>query len=188
MARMDFTVFEDARNERTGTAGAVLIVLSASIVAGIGTVIWASQHDYDGLDPAPIFLKAAIAGGLLQTAFWAFFWVYMSQWVLLRLGAKVVYPELIRTMGVAFVPMYLSLLVGIKPLAVPFGVFSLGLCFLYSNVAIEQTADVTAREATFANIVGFGAFLLFMGVLANVAEAGTFGGLAPGILFFSLDL
>jgi hypothetical protein len=187
IARLDFSVFDDARKERTGTAGAVLIVLSASIVAGIGTVIWAMQHDYEGLNPAPIFLKACIAGGLLQTAVWLL-WVYMTQWVLIRLGAQVVFQELIRTMGVAFAPMYLSIFVGVAPLAVPFGIFSLGLTVLFSNIAIEQTTGVTPREATFANLAGFGAFLVFMGAFANVAEAGTFGGLAPGILFFSLDL
>jgi len=39
-----------------------------------------------------------------------------------------------------------------------------------------------------ANLAGFAAFLIVMGGFANIAEVGTFGGLAPGILFFSLDL
>ena len=170
VARLDFTVFEDARAERTGTAGAM-------------------QHDdFRGLDPAPVFLKTVIAGGLLQTLVWLL-WVYMAHWVLVRLfGAQVVFQELVRCMGVAFTPIFLSLFVGIAPLAVPFGVFSLGLTFLTTNIAIEQATGVTPREATFANLAGFGAFLVFMGALANVAEAGTFGGLAPGLLFFSLDL
>ncbi len=189
VARLDFTVFEDARAERTGTAGAILIVLSASVVAGLGSWIWAMQHDdFRGLDPAPVFLKTVIAGGLLQTLVWLL-WVYMAHWVLVRLfGAQVVFQELVRCMGVAFTPIFLSLFVGIAPLAVPFGVFSLGLTFLTTNIAIEQATGVTPREATFANLAGFGAFLVFMGALANVAEAGTFGGLAPGLLFFSLDL
>jgi hypothetical protein len=37
-----------------------------------------------------------------------------------------------------------------------------------------------------ANLAGFAIFLIFMGAAANIAKAGAFGGLAPGILFFSL--
>jgi hypothetical protein len=65
---------------------------------------------------------------------------------------------------------------------------SLGVTFLFSNIAVEQASGLDTREATIANAGGFAAFLIFMGVAANVYEAGTFGGLAPGLLFFSLDL
>ncbi len=190
IARLDFSVFDDARNERTGTAGAILIVLSASLVAGLGSWIWAIQakDDLRGIDPATVFLRTCVAGGLLQTAVWLL-WVYMVYMVLVRVfGAQAIFSELIRTMGVAFVPVYLSLLVGLAPLAVPFGIFSLATTLIVTQIAIEQTTGVTAREAMFANLVGFGTFVIFMGALANVFEAGSVGGLAPGLLFFALDL
>lgn len=186
VARLDFSVFDDARAERTGTAGAILIVLTASIAAGLGSWIWAMQ--LSGVDEASVFLKTCIAGGLLQTLVWLL-WVYMAHLVLVRLfGAQVVFQELVRCMGVAFAPIFLSLFVGVAPLAVPFGVFSLALTFHFSNIAIEQATGVTTREATFANLAGFGTFLVFMGALANVFEANGVGGLAPGLLFFALDV
>jgi len=189
LARLDFTVFDDIRQERTATAGVVMIVLGASLIAGLGSWIWALQHtnlhDIDGVE---IFVKTVLAGGLLQLAVW-FLWVYMAYFVLHRLfAAEVPFQELMRTMGLAFAPVALSIFVGIASLAIPFGVLSLSLAFLFTNFAIESTGDVTTREATFANLAGFGTFLIFMGALANVLESGTLGGLAPGILFFALDL
>jgi len=38
-----------------------------------------------------------------------------------------------------------------------------------------------------ATFLGFGGFLFAMGILANVMEVEGLGGVAPGILFFSLD-
>jgi hypothetical protein len=66
-------------------------------------------------------------------------------------------------------------------------VLSLSLTFLTTNIGIQMSSGADARETTMANVTGFAAFLVVMGVFANVAEVGPFGGVAPGILFFSLD-
>ena len=73
-------------------------------------------------------------------------------------------------MGLAFAPVGLSVFVAIAPLAVPFGVFSLGTTFLFTNIAIEQASGLDTREATLANLGGFAVFLIFMGVAANVVR------------------
>jgi hypothetical protein len=128
-----------------------------------------------------------IGGTVVQTAVF-FGWVYLTHLLLVRaFGAQVLFQELIRVLGLAFAPVALSILVAIAPLAVPFGVLSLSLTFLFSYVAVQQTAGVTPREAAIANLGGFAAFLVFMGAFANVAEVADVGGLAPGILFFALD-
>lgn len=188
VARLDFSVFDEVRGERTATASAVIVVLGASMMAGLGSWIWGAQHeDLAGIDLPELFLKTVIAGGLIQTGVW-FAWVYVTYMVLARaFGAPVLFGELIRVMGLAFAPVALSVFVGIAPLAVPFGVFSLSMAAIYTHIAIEQTAEVTPREAVLANLAGIGTFLIFMGAFANVAEVGGIGGLAPGILFFSLD-
>lgn len=187
LARLDFSVFDDVRNERTATASAILIVLGAGIIGGLGSWGWALQYgEYDGLDPAPVFLKTVIAGSLIQLVIW-FAWVYIVYLLTARgFGAQVSFQELVRTMGLAFAPAALSVAVAIAPLAVPFGVFSLAITFLFTNIAIEQASDLNTRESMLANLAGFGVFLIFMGAAANIAKAGAFGGLAPGILFFSL--
>ncbi|MEO8458545.1 MAG: hypothetical protein ABI559_12130 [Chloroflexota bacterium] len=187
LAKLDFSVFDDVRNEQTATASAILIVLGAGIIGGLGSWGWALQYSkYDGLDPAPVFLKTVIAGSVIQLVIW-FAWVYIAYLVAARgFGATVGFQQLVRTMGVAFAPVALSIGVAIAPLAVPFGVFSLAITFLFTNIAIEQASDLNTRESMLANLAGFAIFLIFMGAAANIAKAGAFGGLAPGILFFSL--
>ncbi|HVP04590.1 MAG TPA: YIP1 family protein [Dehalococcoidia bacterium] len=188
LARLDFTVFEDVRREPTATAAAVMVVLAASVLAGVGSWIWAIQEDFPGLGTGSVFLKSLVIGSIVQVAVW-FVWVYLSYVIAARgFGANVTFQELIRTMGLAFAPVALSIFVAIAPLAVPFGVLSLGITFLFTNIAVEQASGLDTREATLANLGGFAVFLIFMGVAANIYEAGTFGGLAPGLLFFSLDL
>src|SRR5688572_1003253 len=156
LTRLDFSVFEEIRAESTATAGAIGIVLTASLTAGVGSWLWAMQHDDLELDTAGVFLKTVLAGGLIQTGVWMI-WVYISHWVLTRtMASQVEYPELARTMGLGFAPVFLSLLVAISPLAVPFGVLSLALTMLFSNVAVEVATGVSPREATIANLAGFG--------------------------------
>lgn len=187
VARFDFTVFDEVRQERTATASAVLVVIGASLFAGIGSWLWALQQDFPGLDAPGVFVKSVIGGTVVQAGVF-FVWVYLTHLVLVRaFGAQVLFQELVRVMGLAFAPVMLSVLVAIAPLAIPFGVLSLSMAFLFAHIAVQQTSGVTTREAAIANLAGFATFLVFMGAFANVAEAGYFGGLAPGILFFSLN-
>lgn len=188
LARLDFTVFEEVRGEHTATTGAIIVVVAASVLAGLGSWIWAIQQDFPGLGTGSVFLKTLVAGAIVQVFVWLI-WVYLAHVLTARVfAANVTFQELMRPMGLAFAPVALSVFVAIAPLAVPFGVLSLGITFLFTNIAVEQASGLDTREATLANLGGFTVFLIFMGVAANIAEAGTFGGLAPGILFFSLDL
>ena len=187
--RLDFSAFDEIRSEPSATLGAVAIVLGSGVLAGAGSWLWALQHsEFRGVDGTEVLVKSLVLGSMAQTLVW-FLWVYLVYQVLARgYGAVLEFGELIRTMGLAFVPVSLNLLIAITNLAVPFGLIAFGMAILYTNIAIQQTADVDVREATLANLTGFGAFAIVMGVLANIAEVGTFGGIAPGILFFSLDL
>ncbi len=188
LARLDFTVFEDVARQHSANTAALIIVGGASVLAGLGSWIWAIQQDFPGLGTGSVFLKTVVAGSIIQTLVWLI-WVYLAYVITARVfSAAVTYQELMRTMGLAFAPVGLSVLVAIAPLAIPFGVLSLGITFLFANIAVEQASGLDTREATLANAAGFAAFLIFMGVAANLYEAGTFGGLAPGVLFFSLDL
>lgn len=184
--RADFAVFDEVRAEPSATIGAMAVVLGASLLAGIGSWLWAAQTGF--IDSGKVFLESAIAGSIVQTGVW-FLWVYLVYQVLARgYGARVEFAELVRVMGFAFAPVALSILVAVTSLAVPFGVIAFSMAVLFTNIAIQQAVEVDAREATLANLTGFAAFIIAMGVLANVWEVGKIGGLAPGILFFALDI
>ena len=189
LLRFDFTAFDEIRSEPSATTGAVLVVFGASVFAGFGSWLWAVQSsDLRGVDVAEVFIKSLLLGSIIQTFVW-FLWVYLTYQVLARAyGSRVDFAELTRTMGFAFAPVALNIFVAILPFAVHFGVISFAMTVLLTNTAIQHASDAEAREATLANLAGFAAFAIIMGVFANIAEVGTFGGLAPGIFFFSLDL
>lgn len=187
--RMDFTAFDEVRADPAMTLAALAIVLAAGVFAGVGSWLWALQHtEFRGVDGGEVFLKSLVLGSMVQTVVWLL-WVYLVYQVLARgYGARVDFAELTRTMGFAFAPVAFSVLIAITNLAVPFGLLSFGITLLFTNIAIQQTTGSEVREATLANLTGFGAFLIVMGIFSNIAEVGTFGGISPGILFFSLDL
>ena len=189
IARLDFTVFDELRTDRSATPVAVFIVLAAGVLAGIGTLLWAFQHDeFGGIDMMEVLLKAVVVGSVVQTGVWLA-WVYITYMLAARVfGSVVHFGELTRVMGFAFAPVALSVLIAIAPLAVPFGLLSFGATLMLTTAAVERAAEIEPRQAILSTLGGFAVFLMFMGAFANVMEVATFGGLAPGILFFSLDL
>jgi len=186
LLRLDLSVLDEIRSQPSATTAAVGVVLAASVLAGVGSWLWALFVEA----PVPagkVFIKSLLLGSIIQTMVW-FLWVYLTYQVLVRAyGARTTFAELIRTMGFAFAPVALNLLVAIGTLAVPFGVIAFALAVLLSNVAVQYASDAEAREATLANFTGFIVFAIVMGVFANIAEVSTVGGLAPGIFFFTLD-
>jgi len=186
LARLDLTVFEEVRSDPSATPGAIVVVFVASVLAGVGSWLWAVQTD--GVGAGDVFVKSLVIGSILQTLVW-FIWVYLVFQVLARAyGARTDFFELIRSMGFAFAPVAMSVLVAITAFAVPFGVASLAGAALFSHFAIESSSSAEPRQILIANFVGFLSFAVVMGVLANIAEINTVGGLAPGLFFFSLDL
>jgi len=186
LARLDLTVFEEVRSSPSATPGAIVVVFLASVLAGIGSFGWAVQTE--GVDDSEVFVKSLVIGSILQTLAW-FIWVYLVFQVLARAyGARTDFYELIRSMGFAFAPVAMSVLVAITAFAVPFGVAALAGATLFSHFAIQSSSSAEPRQVLIANFVGFLSFAVVMGVLANIAEINTVGGLAPGLFFFSLDL
>ena len=189
IARLDYTVFDELRSDRSATPIAIFIVLVAGVIAGLGTFGWALQHDdFGGVNVTEVLLKAAVIGSIVQTGVW-FAWVYITYMLAaLVFGSVVNFSELMRVMGFAFAPVALGLLIAIAPLAVPFGLLAFGITLMLTTAAVERAAEIEPRQAMLSTLGGFAVFLMFMGAFANVMEVATFGGLAPGILFFSLDL
>ena len=189
LVRLDLSVFDEVRSDPSATPGAIVVVFLASVLAGIGSWLWAVQTD--GVDAAEVFVKSLIIGSILQTLAW-FIWVYLVFQVLARAyGARTDFFELIRTMGFAFAPVGMSILIAVNSFAVPFGVTALAGAVLLSHFAIQSSSSAEPRQVLIANFVGFLTFVVVMGVFANIAEVGSqggvkVGGLAPGLLFFDL--
>ncbi len=188
--RLDLTVFDEIRADPSATRAAIAIVFGASVMAGIGSWLWAVQ--WRGVEATEVFWKSLIVGSLLQTIVW-FIWVYLVFQVLARAyGARTDFYELIRTMGFAFAPVGASILIAVSGFAIPFGVFSLAGAVLLTHFAIQASSSAEPRQALVANFAGFAVFAVVMGVLANIWEVSAsggaeIGGLSPGLFFFDLD-
>lgn len=190
LVRLDITVFDEVRGDHSATSSALAIVFAASVMGGIGSWVWAVQ--WRGVEATEVFVKSLIVGSILQTLVWLI-WVYLVFQVLARAyGARTDFYELIRTMGFAFLPAGLSILVAVNAFAVPLAVVSLASTVLLTHFAIQSSSNADPQQTIVANLVGFLTFAVVMGVLANVAEAEAsggsgIGGLAPGLFFFSLN-
>ena len=184
--RLDFTAFNEIRANPSATSAAIAVVFGASVLAGFGSWLWALQTVVVDNDKA--FIRSFLLGSLIQTIVW-FSWVYVAYLVLTwGYGARQDFRELTRAMGFAFAPVALSVLVCVGALAVPIGLISFMIAILFTNAAIQQVSDADADEAIVANVLGFSVFAIVMGGFANIYEISGVGGLAPGVLFFSLDL
>jgi len=185
LLRLDLTVFDEIRSDPSATPGAIIVVAAASVMAGIGSWLWAVQTR--GVEGGEVFVKSLVVGSILQTLAW-FIWVYLVFQVLARgYGARADIFELIRTMGFAFAPVGLSILIAISGFTVPFGVISLTGAVLLTHFAIQSSSSAEPQQALVANFVGFLFFAVVMGILANIAETDSVGGLSPGLFFFDLD-
>jgi hypothetical protein len=186
LLRLDLTVFEEIRSDPSATLGAIIVVAVASVLAGIGSWLWAVQTR--GVDGAEVFYKSLVVGSILQTLAW-FIWVYFVFQVLARgYGARTDIFELIRTMGFAFAPVGLSILIAVPNFTVPFGVISLTGAVLLTYFATRASSSAEPQQALVANFVGFLFFAIVMGILANIWEdKQSIGGISPGLFFFDLN-
>lgn len=190
LIRLDVTIFDEVRSEPSATPSAIVIVFGASVMAGIGSWLWAVQ--WVGVEATQVFIKSLVAGSVLQTLAW-FIWVYVVFQVLaLAYGARVNFYELIRTMGFAFAPITASILIAVPNFTMPFGVISIAAAVLLTHFAIQSSSSAEPRQILVANFAGFAVFAVVMGVLANIGEVSStggvkIGGLAPGLFFFDLS-
>jgi hypothetical protein len=192
LIRLDLTVFDDVKDEAAATLPALAVVVAASLLAGLGSWLWwIFEIDFPaGVDEKnlEVFLKTFILGGIFMAALWVL-WVYIVAMLLSRVfGAGADMNRLMRTMGLAFAPMAISFLVVIGMLAVPLGAFAIATTLLLTNVAIQATTDAEPQQVIVSNLAGFLVFAIVLGILANVAQIYDIGGLAPGILFFELNV
>ena len=190
LLRLDLSVFDEVRSDPSATPGAVAVVFGASVMAGIGSWLWAVQ--WSPIEATDVFIRSLVIGSILQTLAW-FIWVYLVFLVLARAyGTRTDFAELVRTMGYAFSPMALNVLIWVEGFTVPFGVISISSTVLLSFFAMQAASSAEPRQALVANIAGFTVFAVVMGVLANIGEVSAgggagIGGVAPGLFFFDLD-
>jgi hypothetical protein len=185
LARLDLTVFDDVKDDVSATVPILAVAVVASFLSGLGSWLWWTFEDFP--DAGEVFIKSFLIGSILQVGVW-FLWVYIAAMVLSRgLGVAADLNRLLRTMGLAFAPMGIAVLMLISFLTVPFGVIAVAATVGLTYVAIQAATDAQPQQVMLANVVGFVIFAVVLGILANLSEVYDIGGLAPGLFFFNLN-
>jgi hypothetical protein len=191
VARLDATAFLEVRDDPQATWPAIVVVAAASVLSGLGGWLLYNSRvpsPPKGLSPfaqslvesyvpsgGRFFIHSVIIGSILSVLLW-FAWVGITAVMLERVWhRKVEFLALVRTMGLAFFPVGLSLLMVIDPIATPIAVISFASAVLLSGVAVEASTEAEPAEILFSNLVGFAVFAIALGLL------GRNGQYAPGL-------
>ncbi len=184
-ASLNPDAYEELRDDPAATVYAVGVVVVATVLAALGGLLWgrfaASPPPIFDVDVARFVQRSILIGSVAQIGLW-FAWVYVTWWFLRgAFGVVGVAPlQLARTMGFAFAPMALQLLLVFPVLEFPIGMIALGATVGCSVLAVRAASGATAGQAIIATVVGFAIFALGLGILGTSDSD-----MAPGI--FALD-
>jgi len=203
VARLDATAFLEVRDDPAATAPAVIVVAVATVLSGLGGWLLylegidriesainqfiprnlpaGLQYAIPRPSSAPFFIHSVIVGSLAEIALWLL-WVAITAGMLQQIWHRPVeFLALVRTMGLAFFPVALSLVMFIEPLASAIGLISLAAAVLLSGVAVEAATEAEPAEILFSNLVGFAVFAIVLGLLGRNGDF-----YAPGLFAFSI--
>ena len=178
LAMLDTSVFDEVRTDAASTLPAILIVVVATLLSGIGGWLWWIFGGYS--DAGTILSKSVVIGTIVSVVLW-FVWVGI---VYVMLGqvfrARVDAQELVRVMGFAAAPLALGLLMSIHKLDYGIGIAVLGVLFGTTQIAVQTATDASAGKALAANAVGFAVWVIVLNLLVTSDNI-----LAPGVFIFA---
>ena len=182
LLRLDTSVFDEVREDPAATVPAIVVVVSSTLLAGIGGWLWWLTQD-GHFDDGKLFLHSVILGSIFSVALWIVWllvaWVVLTQ--LFREDAD--WQQMLRTMGLASAPLALSVAMFIPELSFGIGVASVALLFGLTTIAIQATTPTTgAGRVLIGNFAGFAVWALVLGLLVTRDSW-----LAPGVFLFDIS-
>jgi hypothetical protein len=179
LIRLDLTPFEEARRDQTATVPIVGLVAVLSLLSGLGSFLWGIVN-VEGLDAGEMFVDSFVVGSIIQFALW-FAWVFIAYLVLTQVfRAAADLTQLLRVMGLAFVPIALAAIMFIPVVDFSIGLISVVATVLLANVALQNTTSATPGQAMGANLAGFAVLSIVLGLVASENNI-----YAPG--FFAME-
>jgi hypothetical protein len=178
LAMLDTSVFDEVRTDAASTLPAILIVVVATLLSGLGGWLWWIFGGYS--DAGTILSKSAVIGTIVSVVLW-FVWlgiVYVMLGQVFR--ARVDAQELVRVMGFAAAPLALGLLMCIHKLDYGIGIAVLGILFGTTQIAVQSATDAPAGKALAANAAGFAVWVIVLNLLVTRDNI-----LAPGVFIFA---
>ena len=177
--------FEEIADDTGAIRGALLTVIVATLLAGLGGLLWTQWGGQPPTraiyqtDVQRFIARSVLAGGALQIVAWAAL-VGVTFWYLRSFGVETSLGRLARVMGYAFAPMAIQVLICPPGLEFAMGAVALGYTFAALVAGVQAASGTTAGRSAVSVLAGFAMMVVLLGLLGN----GT-SDLAPGI--FALD-
>ena len=177
LVRLDTSVFDEVRHDASATVPAVLVATVSTLLAGVGGWLWWLLQDYP--DSGKVLVQSVILGTVFSVALWIVWllvaWVILTQ--LFREEAD--WQQILRTMGMAAIPLALSVAMFIPGIDLGVGLASIALFFGLTTIAIQSTTTANPAHVLVANLAGFAVWAIVLGLLVTSTNF-----LAPGVFLF----
>jgi hypothetical protein len=195
---LDPQTYREIAESPRAIIGAVLVVITATVLAGLGGWLWTGRLTQgtvlpgSGLwggfrgetfiettDISRFVARSVIAGGVLQVVLWLA-WVAVTWLYLWAFGTAPPAERLARVMGYGFAPVGLQIFIAPSGLEIPAALLAFGYTFAAMITGVEAAAGTTRGRAAVSVLAGMAFFAITLGLLGSGHND-----FAPGI--FSLD-
>lgn len=177
LVRLDTSVFDEVRQDPSATLPAVLVAVVSTVLAGLGGWLWWWMQDYE--DKSELFMKSVILGSLFSIALWIV-WLLVT-WVILTqlFHEDADWQQMLRTMGMASIPLMISVVMFIPGLDFGIALASVALYFGLTTIAVQSVTPADPARVLVANLAGFAIWAIVLGLLVTSDSV-----FAPGIFVF----
>lgn len=174
LVRLDTTVFDEVRQDPAATIPSVVVLVASTVMAGIGGWLWWLIQNFG--ESGDVLVESVVLGTVFSVALWIV-WLLLA-WVVLTqmFREEADWQEMLRTMGMASIPLALSVGLFIPGLDFGIGLASVGLLFGLTTIAIQAVTPANPARVLVANFAGFAVWAVVLGLLATSDSY-----LAPGI-------
>jgi hypothetical protein len=168
VVRLDSTAFDEIKLDPAGLVSGLIAVALTNLVIGIGTYLYAEFADLS--ETSDLLLRSVLLGTIIQTVVWVA-WPGVTHLLINSFyRATSDFQQLVATMGFAYVPAVISFLILITFLDWPMAILGMVATFVLSQYAIAAASNAASSQITMANLAGFAAFALLMGVVTEVTS------------------
>lgn len=177
LVRLDTTVFEEARDDVTGTIPSAAIALAAFFIAGFGGWLWWVVQGYG--DKGKVLWQSFLLGSIFAFIMWVV-WIGIAFVVLVNVFRYAVnFERMLRACGYAAVPVIVTFFMFIPGINEGIGLAGFALLFLTMDIGIQVSVDAPPGQVILATFAGFLVFCIVLSFLV-----GTSNYLAPNVFLF----
>ena len=179
--RLDTEVFADVYKDSSATIPIAVFVAALFVIAGVGGFLYIGQafgfeqYEVRGNSAGEFFLRSVILGTVFGLLMWAA-WSGVTMLLLQQLaGVDVDFLSIARVLGLALLPLVLSLLLFIDDFFLALSWITLAGIAALALIGVLEAVDVGPGPAWVATLAGFAVFVIGLTVLGD-----GFRDLAPG--------